>query len=422
MPQPSSTSPQDAAIGNAHPTDTGSLEVRITQTGDALLDRLRRVVEQVPEADAGPQRLARALGVDKVLASRVLKAVRAPDGMSAMHRAPGPGPLRRVVKASAACGVPSTDVEAAHAAIEAFEALIQSEIGDRSALEAILSAWVPEARREFELRRKQAAFRAMSQLKGVQADVFAETAIFWPSDDGDHIDIVWIKLVFGLQRLRPRVPVKFTSQRGVENPDRRMPLNLAGNPVDAVDGAVLSAYSSSPTPTLTAEIVGEATHYLLDGAEMGAASAVDLVTCEVNRSEIIRYVPTQRGRRAWASSDLAIPAKQYGLDVLVHEDLFPGEHPDLRIYDTAVLGTADRNDPTRDIDQFDLLESVEHLGNGLTRFGSSFVPRYRRMLEDICRTLWMDGNRLRGYRVESDYPIYGSQFAMSFRTTDPPTP
>lgn len=380
---------------------------------------LTGVLKYVPGNDAGPQRLASELGVDTVLASRLLKAVRSPDSMSMIHRTPGPEPLRRVLKASAKHGVPADVLAAAHGAVDAFEHLIDSAAGDRSSLEAILSAWVPEARREFELRRKQAAFRAISQLKGVQANVFAETAIFAPSADGQHCDVVWIKAVSGLSRLRPAAVVKFTSKRGVEEPNQRRPLALTGEPIDSVRNAVVPEFCTSPTPELTAQIVGEQTHYLLEGVQLG--DSVQLMTCEVNRSEIPRYVPTSRGRRAWASSDLAIPSQRFQFDLIVHHDLFPGEHPDLRTYDTAIRGTADRNDPARDIDQFDLLESVENLGTGFARFASSDVPRYRQMLEHICAKLSFNPAKFRGYRVASDYPLYGSQYTLSFRTTDPPT-
>lgn len=395
-----------------------ALDVRIMRTGDELMAGLTKVLRFVPGNDAGPQRLATELGVDTVLASRLLKAVRSPDSMSMIHRTPGPEPLRRVLKASAKHGVPADVLAAAHEAVDAFEHLIDSAAGDRSSLEAILSAWVPEARREFELRRKQAAFRAISQLKGVQANVFAETAIFTPSKDGEHCDVIWIKAVSGLSRLRPAAVVKFTSKRGVESPNTRVPVTLSGEPIDSVQNAVVPEFCTSPTPTLTAQIVGEQTHYLLENVKLG--DSIQLLTCEVNRSEIARFVPVSRGRRAWSSSDLVIPAQRFQFDTIVHRDLFPGEHPDLRIYDTAIRGTADRNDPGRDIDQFDLLETVEHLGTGLSRFASSDVPRYRQMLEFICTQLGYDSTQLRGYRVSSDYPIYGSQYVLSFRTTDPP--
>ena len=394
------------------------LERRINEAGEALLHSFVRVIDQVPGGDSGPQRLAKELGIDKVLASRMLKAVRAPDAMSVVHRVPGPEPMRRVIKASSKLGVNPEAIKEASVAIDRFETLIRTEIGDRSALEAILSAWVPEARREFELRRKQAAFRAMSQLKGVQAEVYAECAIFWPSDDGDHIDIVWIKSVFGLQRLRPGMRVKFTSHRAVEEGTERQTFTITGDPVDSVDSATLEHYCSDPTPRLEVHHAGEVMHYLLEPGGFGAQSAIDLVTCEVNRGEIPRYISSERNRKAWASSDINIPSRRMQFDVLLHKDLYTNGYPELRVYDTTIQGQADINDPSRDIDQLDLLESIENLGSGLTRFGSSHVPRYRAMIGEVCSKLQFDPDLLRGYRVSSDYPIYGSQAAMLFSTQD----
>ena len=396
-----------------------SIEVRFSRAGESLLEGLTRVIEQVPGSDSGPQRLAGELGVDKVLASRLLKALRSPDSMSVLHRAPGPEPLRRVLKASAKHGVNPELIAQASQAVDNFEELIRSEIGDRSALEAILSAWVPEARREFELRRKQAAFRAMSQLKGAQAEVYAETAIFAPSADNEHIDVVWIKCLVNLQRLRPGVRIKFTSRRAVESGDSRLPRSLSGDPIERATDATLSDYSSAPTPELTPVRAGEMMHYLLEGDEFGSAHSTTLVTCEVNRAEIPRYIEDTT-RKAWASSDINIPSRRLQFDALVHEDLYPGAHPELLIYDTAINGQADINDRQRDIDRLDLLEHVEHLGSGLDRFASSHVPRSRKLLSEVFDTLGYDASRTRGYRVVSDYPIYGSQYAMCFPTQSRP--
>ncbi|MFG0246938.1 MAG: hypothetical protein ACF8MF_12895 [Phycisphaerales bacterium JB052] len=415
-------SPDAAPDALLEPKDPGlsGLERRINEAGEALLSSFVRVIDQIPGGDAGPQRLAKELGIDKVLASRMLKAVRAPDAMSVVHRVPGPEPMRRVLKASSKLGVKPIDIKHAGEAIDRFETLIRTEIGDRSALEAILSAWVPEARREFELRRKQSAFRAMSQLKGAQAEVYAEAAIFWPSDDGERIDIVWIKSVFGMQRLRPGMRVKFSSHRRVEDGGGRQPRTLAGEPMVGVDSATLAQYCSDPTPSLEAHAAGEMVHYLLEPGGFGAGSAINLVTCEVNRGEIPRYIPTSRNRKAWASSEINIPSRRMQFDVLVHKDLYRNRHPELRIYDTTIGGQADINDPSRDVDQIDLLESIEQLGSGLNRFGSSHVPRYRALLGEVCSTLGYDPEQMRGYRVSSDYPIYGMQTAMLFTTEDRP--
>ena len=397
----------------------GSLEVQINAAGEDLLSGLVRVLGQIPGGDSGPQQLAKELGIDKVLASRILKAVRAPDPMCVVHRVPGPEPMRRLLKASSKLGVNPADLVTAHSAVDRFETLIRTEVGDRSALDAILSTWVPEARREFELRRKQTAFRAMSQLKGAQADVYAEAVIFYPSKtDPDQLDIIWIKSVIGLHRLRPGVKVKFTSRRQVEHREKRITTTLDGSPMDGLASATLKSYCSSPTPELDIHHAGESIHYLLNEDSFGASSSINLVTCDVNLAEIPRFIPKERNRKAWAASDVDIPSRQLQFDIFVHKDLYTQAFPELRIYDTAITGQADINDPSRDVDQFDLLESIEHLGVGLNRFGSSTVPNYRQLLDEVSTTLGYDTESLRGYRCTSDYPIYGSQYSMVFPTQD----
>ena len=128
---------------------TGPLDVVIARTGDELLATLSRVLGQVPgTANAGPQALATRLGIDKVLASRLLKALRAGDPLAVVNRAPGPEPLRRVLDAAESLGVAEATLSPAREAVDRFERLIRDEIGDRSSLDAILAAWVPDARRE----------------------------------------------------------------------------------------------------------------------------------------------------------------------------------------------------------------------------------------------------------------------------------
>ena len=147
------------------------LEARITEVGTELGASLNLVLDALAEGRRGPQVLARALGLDKVLTSRLLKAARSRDPMAVAYHAPGPEPLRRFVKAARKRDVEGAIAERAERAVADFETLIREDIGDRSALDAMISAWLPEAREVFELRRRQTAFKALSQLKGVSAEV-----------------------------------------------------------------------------------------------------------------------------------------------------------------------------------------------------------------------------------------------------------
>lgn len=404
--------------GEVRPMDGSEpLEVHIGAVGDELLSSMRNVLAAVHRPTTGPQALARVLGVDKVLASRVLKATRNRDPMSATHSMPGPEPLRRLVKAAAKRGASAELVAEASKAIDNFESLIRDRIGDRSLLDAILSAWVPEARREFELRRKQSAYKAMSQLKGVQSDALLATVVLHPSADGKHIDVVWINGLIGVHRVRPGVGVKLSTRRmsPPQGDPARQPVSLDGKPIENLESLELRDFCSDPMPKLTVHRVGEAVHYTLGDDGFGPNTAVDVVFAEANISELKRYVPADSERKAYFFAEVVTPARVIQFDVLVHEDLYPGPEPTLRIYDTSFEGVASPNDPSRDIDRLDMLETIESLGTGVTRFRSAHVPRYQELMRYVFDRMAFDGSRFRGYRCRIEYPVYGSQVAIMFK-------
>lgn len=406
-------------VEHSPPLRDTRLEGRIARIGESLARRVTRVVSAVPGTPSGPVSLARAIGVDKVLASRVLRAAANKDPVAVLQMMPGPEPLRRLASAAGKKGVSPELIEELQEAVNQFDELIRNEAGDRSALDAILSAWLPDARAEFELRRKQTAFRAMSQLKGQAADTFVSTVFMHPSSDGEHIDVVWIIGLLGLQRLRPGIAVKFATRRaesGEKTP--RLPRTLDGTSVEGFDGLRLDQFCSDPPASLQVHRVGDVVHYTLAGDDFGPRSATDLVFAEVNLTELPRFVPAEKRRKRHVFAEITTPAKLLVFDALVHDDLLSGADPALHIYDTSFEGVANVNDPTRDIDRLDLAESIQPLGRGISKFRSAEVPWYSELLRLVCEKLGWDGETLRGFRCRIDYPIYGSQVAMAFDTIE----
>lgn len=399
--------------GPLRPAGAG-LEARIGSAGSDLLSALGAAVEAIPDQPAGPQALAKRIGVDKVLASRFLAAMRAPDPISVIHRIPGPEPLRRVLRAIGRQGVDPAIVRDAGRAIDRFESLIRDELGDRSALDAVVSAWVPAARKEFELRRKQAAFRAMSQLRGAEARTIIAAVFLHPNPDGSTIDVVWVNGVIGLHRLRPGAHVKFATRRLSSPTDtERRPETFEGPAVDGVAGVQISEFCSKPMPRLRAHRIGEVVHYTLAEEGFGPRSAVDIVFGEVNRAEIKRSVPRGSGRKRYVFAEVNLPCKSMLFDAFIHADLIrPDAAPALRLYDTSFEGVANANDPARDADLLDLTESIEPLGTGIDRCRSAEAPRYTEMLSRACERMgWTPGD-FRGFRCAIEYPVYGSQAMM----------
>lgn len=403
----------------APPTEhTLGAERRIASVGERLARTLSEVLEAVPSRPRGPVDLARTLGIDKVLASRLLKASRNRDPMAVTHFIPGPDPLRRVLRAASRRGVPATLIKPAEQAVNDFERLIRHEGGDRGGLDAIISAWLPEARKQFEIRRKQSAYKAMSQLKGASAETSIATVILHPSDDAHKLDVVWIFGLLGLQRLRPGAPVKFASRRNAAVDEPRHPTTLDGEPIEGIEGLRLDQYCSDPPAPLDVQRHGDVVHYVLAESTFGPDSATDLVFAEANFQEMDRYIPTGANRKGYVFAEVGTPVRTLLFDVFVHDDVYPGNDPELAIYDTSLDGVASVNDASRTIDRYDLAESIDALGRGTPCFRASEVPFYIDLIRDVFTRVGWDSERFRGYRCRIDYPIYGSQVAMMF---DPPT-
>lgn len=393
---------------------TKSLEARVSEIGVSLAAAFRRVLGQVRGAPAGPQALATTLGLDKVLASRLLNATRSADPIAVVQHVPGPEPLRRVLRAAARRGVEAPLITEATAAVARFEELVRNEAGDRSALEAIISGWLPESRPDFELRRKQAAFRAMSQLRGASVGISLSTVLLAPAQDAERIDVVWVIGLLGLQRLRPGVRVKFTTRRLDGGGSPRQPRSLAGAVLNSLLDARLDEFCVNTPAELELVRTGEVVHYMLAGDAFGPNSSTDFVMAEVNRNEIAR-VAADSGRKTYVFAEVDTPSKLLVFDVVVHRDLFAGASPELIVYDTSGEGVANPNDPTRDVDRYDTVETIQLISaSGVDALRVAHFPRYVELLRRVfASTGWHDAE-FRTYRARVDYPIYGSQVTAAF--------
>lgn len=394
------------------------LRQRVSQLGAELAAGLRSVTESIPGNPAGPQRLAKALGLDKVFASRLLKALRNREPLTVVHDLPGPDPLRRFLVAAKKVGVTSDKIVAAREAVESFESLIRDEAGDRSALGAILSAWLPEVRSQLDLRARQAAYRARGQIMGAQARFDHSTVILHPAPN-QRIDVVWVIGMVALQRLRPGVTVKFDTRRLLTSEGERRPTDLAGDAIRG-PGIVPDSFCAGRQAPIEIREAGEVVHYVLGDTGFGPRSAVDVLFCEVNRDEMPSVVAPGSGRRAWFYADVKNVSKSHCFDLFVHRGLYQNQDPELLIYNTAPDGIADVNDRSRDIDLLDTDATVNSLGYGLDRTPLTELPRYRDLLEHVHSNLGWQPEEFRGYRTRIEYPIYGSQVTFAFRPPEAP--
>lgn len=417
-------SPPEPILGapSADPAGAG-LRQRIEALAGTLAETLGAVVAAIPGRGAGPQMLARAISITPATASRLLKALSQSDPIALVQGLPGPKPLSRILEAARERGVPRDLYDGAREAVEAFDELIRTQAGDRSALRAMLTAWLPEERREFEASRRQAVFKAMCELEGVSCDLELNAILLHPGDLEGHIDLVDVKTLIHIDRLRPDAIVKVGTRRlpsledgiGAVVGGERHPTTLDGEPaLDGLHSVRLDRFCEARPAPLVARRYGDHVEYSLGPTGFGPQSRVDLVLVEVNRNELRLRDESGKERLPYFFTIPEMVSRRLVFDVVVHRDLYQDAHLELLAYDTSGRGPAQVLSPDRELDRRPIFEEIEHLGTGLQRLHLLDFPRYVELQRTIFAKLDWEPTEFRSYRVRVDYPLTSTQVSLAF--------
>ncbi|MBN2447588.1 MAG: hypothetical protein JXO22_12720, partial [Phycisphaerae bacterium] len=390
----------------------------ILGVGKRLASALGELLDTVAAEPRSPKQIATRLGVNKDTSHRLVNALRKKDPLAVIHLVPGPEPLRRVVKACAKNGVPRDRTQAAEEAIGAFAKLIQQEGGDRSGLDAIISAWLPSARARFESSAKQLGYRAMRQLKGVAADVTFNTVFLHPGSSPTHLDGARLDGFVGARCVRPGGLLKI-GQRSivtVPHPGAEAPRTLEGEPIEGLSDGLLRRFCSGPEIKIEVRRTGKDVLFMLDwGGALGLSSARDVVMAEVRRNIMRRYRAPDDGKtRSGGNVSIDVPTRVLICDYVLHRDAYPDWEPNVRVLELGAAGMADVNDESREADIVDVVETVKPMGTGIERFRCEQIPRYTELLQYACDKLGWNPQEFRGYRCQVEYPIFGTQLQFIF--------
>ena len=387
----------------------------IKRVGQELCDAMRAITAQVPAKSRSPQEFARTLKVHRTLASRLLKAIRTDDPLAALSRMPRSEGLRIILQA-AKSAVPKDALERAESALHKFERILDQELGGWEGFDAVITEWLPEARERFELANRQLAYKGLANLMGVRADVQLDTSIYYPDASGQRYDIVLLEGMVNLHRLRPSARVPVASY--MPSPGAPKPLHYhehdMGDDQPGSRNPLLPQFCSSPNPKLEIVQTGEITNFILAGNEVGANSAIDVFAANVVRSGRPMYRnPDDPPIRSHISTGLNLPAKLLLMNVLMHEDIWQGD-PQAMVYDMRIRGMAAPDDPARELDRIDTMDTVQPLGKGAARFRASEVGQHVEMVQYICDTMGWNSDKLRGYRLRVQYPMFNGQYCIAF--------
>ncbi|HSI48815.1 MAG TPA: hypothetical protein VLA61_11125 [Ideonella sp.] len=394
-----------------------ALRQRAEATGLALQHSIDALLGQLARAGARDQKgLQAVLKLSQSAVSRLMTSTRSSDPLATLFAIPGQEALRQMLKGAAQHGASSDAIARVDEAISGFERFIDVDMGDRATLEAVLSDWAQESRATFELRHKTAAFKSVSALRGVQAQLVLNTGILYPSaTNADFHDCVGIDALLGCRRTRPSGVLRVCSSSMVAEGSRFIASGINGQPVHTMADMLLPQFSTISTDEIEVASHGHIVETAVSGLPLGRADGHggDLVFGQLYRN-LHRARRGAGGPTAGLGGQAEPPSEVYIVDALLHDDVWPGVAPEVRLYDTVVRGIAHPDDPARTGDRLDMLESVQSLGRGPSALRMPEFPQYPELIRHACETLGWDVNKLRGYRCKVRYPIYGSQIGLSF--------
>lgn len=379
------------------------LEERSVRLGRDLVEVLLLLLDGLPGRPKRPQEVARLLEVNKNLTSRVMGGLRQQDALASLHHLPGPVPLRQMVHAAGARGASAPSVERALAAIDRFDSFVRDEFGALKNLQSYLATRVPDAREELVATSKQAAFRGIAGIRGIEIETLLVSFIVYRSKrDPSRLDTTLVNYFTGIRRLHPRAHFSFST------------LQEARDGTPQPKDVLLREFSSASK--LEAEREGSLLRYTLAGSDFGKRSMTDLAIAEKYEANH-PLDPTQGSENPtrWFFAAIEHPARLLVFDVLIEEGVWEGIDPTLAVFDTTQRGEVTPDRPAKPGEQLELGEQVENLRSATDPLASPELPRYDELLEDLSAEHDFKETHFRVHRVSTAYPLYGSQTSLLFR-------
>ena len=396
------------AVGTAR-TRAGSFGPELKRRTAAFRQVLTALLEEIGSPKSA-RALERSLQASYTTCWRVLRLVHAKDCVAESRHAPSPGELKPFLALARRHGASVTATEAAMAAAEEFQAFVRRHAEDRETFNAMASRQ-GEGRRETSiLRERRAAYRALTQIWGVQTDLQVCTFIAGPKGASGPLPLVKLTFQRGVRRLRSDAQVILMGfdTRGVpEVPPR--PLDPAA--AQHYGMPLLPQFSSSHIPKVEPITTGGGLRlYNMTGGEVGLRSNIEFAFGEHVADPCV-------GAPLWSISFTTSrkPLSLLVMDLLVHRDTHPGIEPKSIMYQHQegdfTLATALQSQRVPGTEQLELVGSADDLT-------LAEAPRYAELLRYAADTRKWRLADFDAYRIRIPFPVIGSTTLLYYRAAE----
>jgi hypothetical protein len=387
---------------------TADLLERIREMGSDLRRPLARLLEELGGEPPRPARLVRTAGLDKSLASRLVRSVRAETDHEFLHLVPSPTGLRIFAEGARDAGDREA-IRRLEAAIDRFQQLLDATPGGRDAIDSVVSESSPDIRERREHVAKQATFKSMSFLLGHFCETLATSLFLVPSRNGRTVDAIEVHQRLGLRRLRPSTPLALLSI--LTPPEGEPPEDSTW--IETIDGGagtfsprdfLLSDFSSEPLPDLEVLVTGPMTTLLLAGDPEVRTPARLTSAFRIRNGWSLRPSGPLQPIRGYV---LHMPCRTVARNVFVAEDVFPGGTPRIAFRLPAPGGyqSPDLDDERRHPGTIDLTAPIEQLPTGARAFDVPGVAGTRGAIEHALERAGHASTKFHGWRCTLAYPV-----------------
>lgn len=377
---------------------------------DAVARELREALVPVLQAAAGkelrPMKLSRAIGIDKSLASVLVRAVNAPSDRDLLHLIPSPTGLRILSERTRALA-PRAASAKLNEAIESLRGLLETTPGGRAALDAEIAETSHELGRKRENTSRQAAFKAMSFLLGYYSDSFSSTMFLVPSEDGKTVDAIEVSRRLGARRMRSSATVPMFSY--VRCPERP---SAGAMRFDSIDGdpagpnlhnLLLPKFCTDPMPEVEVVREQDRTTVVLPGNNR--KEPIDITWCFRLRNAGLR--DPGPGLHVLHTYFLHMPTRRLVRDLFIAKSVHPGATPMVAF---AQPGTRASENPPMEgksnyFAQVDLSVELEPLPAPKRAFNIAGFPGQDHLVREVLERAGHGETEFRGWRSAITYPV-----------------
>ncbi|MEM9379656.1 MAG: hypothetical protein AAGB93_06860 [Planctomycetota bacterium] len=392
--------------------DTALLEVRLRTLSRDLCVALQDAIDTALAASGRPRvgvlrpvQLTSSLGLDKSLASRIVRSLTLEDELHALHGIPTPQGLALIANAAREAGASAESIERLQHAAEEYRTLLSEFSGGRTDLEATLAGWIPEQRARAERDARRSVFRGMTTMTGTRAGTNYHALYLVPSAIDGRIDSLVVGVRQDLRRLRTGAPLLIASLRSEHGTGgwgaRRTTLDGRSLEDDA-SSILLPDLCSHPIPRL--HVDSEADQLLISIAE----DALD-----VNESATLGFGWRTEGHFEveggaerpydFVSVQTVRPIEALVFDLMVHRDVELPETPCVSVASERSVGQLrGRRPPRGKAAGGVVLTDLGEVPSGLASVDVRSCPA---IAETACREAGYEVGDFAKYRARIEFPL-----------------